>query len=115
MKLEDIKETSVAIRIKGPDTLSVDGGGARPVEQVSRSAATGSATAPSQGSADSVHITASARQMAGLAQTITDTPDIDSSRVEALQQAIGQGKYSIDAGRIADKMLKLEQDLGAAG
>jgi negative regulator of flagellin synthesis FlgM len=64
---------------------------------------------------DTVEITESARQMAALAQAVKDTPEVDSKRVAALQQAIESGQYSIDPARIADGIVQFEKNLGVNG
>lgn len=66
------------------------------------------------GSGDGVHITGSARQLAAIEQTLKDLPVVDEARVEQLRSAIEAGTYKVDAARIADKMLLLEDQLGSA-
>jgi negative regulator of flagellin synthesis FlgM len=105
----------VAMRIKGTDSSPVDSGGTRAVERVRRSTAASPANTPAQSGADSVHITDSARQLAGLQQAIHELPEIDTQRVETLQQSIDRGQYHVDAGRIADKLLQLEGELAGGG
>ena len=61
------------MRIKGTDSSPVDSGGTRAVERVRRSTAASPANTPAQSGADSVHITDSARQLAGLQQAIDET------------------------------------------
>jgi flagellar biosynthesis anti-sigma factor FlgM len=63
---------------------------------------------------DSVNITDTARRLLALSQAVHDTPDVDSLRVAALQQSIGSGHYSINPGRIADRLLQMEHDLSSA-
>lgn len=41
-----------------------------------------------------------------------DSAVIDAVRVERLRQALADGSYKVDAGRIADRMLALDQQLG---
>lgn len=84
--------------------------GVQPAKPVG-SAAGGSST-PSGASPDRVHITDSARAIATLAQAVEDTPEVDGPRVSNLQQAIASGNYSVDADKVAARMLQLEQDLG---
>jgi negative regulator of flagellin synthesis FlgM len=105
----------VAMRIKGTDSSPVDSGGTRAVERVRRSTAASPANTPAQSGAGSVHITDSARQLAGLQRAIHGLPDIDARRVEALQQSIDRGQYHVDAERIADKLLQLEGELAGSG
>jgi negative regulator of flagellin synthesis FlgM len=59
-----------------------------------------------------VHITDSARTIATLSQAVQDTPEVDGARVSTLQQTIASGNYSVDADKVAARMLQLEQDLG---
>jgi negative regulator of flagellin synthesis FlgM len=105
----------VAMRIKGTDSSPVDNGGPRAVERVRRSTTVSPENAPAQSGADSVHITDSARQLAGLQQAIHELPEVDAQRVETLQQSIDRGQYRVDAGRITDKLLRLEGELAGNG
>ena len=100
-------------RIKGTDSSPVSGGSSRGVERVQRSASVANATKPTAGAVESVHITSSARQLLALQQAIRDIPDVDAGRVDALRQAIEQNQYTVDAGKIADRLLQLEGDLRA--
>ena len=63
---------------------------------------------------DQVKLTDSARALQEAART-SDASAIDSQRVEQLRQALADGSYKVDAGRIADRMLALEQQLGGTG
>jgi len=63
---------------------------------------------------DQLKLTDSALALQEAART-SDTSAIDSQRVEQLRQAVADGSYKVDAGRIADRMLALEQQLGGAG
>jgi flagellar biosynthesis anti-sigma factor FlgM len=64
---------------------------------------------------DSVHITATARAVLALQEAVSGVPDIDTARVERLQQSIDQQHYTVDAGKIADRLMNLEGDLLSAG
>lgn len=63
-----------------------------------------------QGS-DQLSLTTSAQLLKELNEAVAATPEVDSSRVEAIKQAIADGTYQVDAGRIADQLLKLEDQL----
>ncbi len=67
-------------------------------------------SAPAQGG-DQLSLTTSAQLLKELNEVIAATPEVDSSRVEAIKQAIAEGTYQVDAGRIADQLLKLEDQL----
>lgn len=104
----------VSNRIKGTDGSPVSGSSSsRAVEQVRRASAVSASDKPVEAGND-VHITNSARELLGLQQAISDLPEIDSGRVERLRRDIEQNRYSVDAGKIADRLLQLEDDLAAA-
>jgi negative regulator of flagellin synthesis FlgM len=80
---------------------------AKPAGSSASGSGSGSPPAP-----DSVNITASGRALAALSQAVQDAPEVDGARVSSVQQAISSGHYSVNADRIAGRMLQLEQDLG---
>lgn len=61
--------------------------------------------------ADPVQITGSAKQLAALEQSLKDQPAVDEARVAALRSAIESGTYKVDATRVADKLLRMEDQL----
>jgi len=63
--------------------------------------------APAAAADDSVKLTESARTLHAVAQGGQDS-GIDAKRVEQVRQALADGSYKIDAGRIADRLLSLE-------
>lgn len=106
----------MANRIKGLDGGSIGPDSSNPIEKVrvSTPVNTGSSGAStSTPRSDSVHITDSARTLASLSEAVNDSPEVDTNRVSALQQAISNGAYRINPERIANNMLALEQDLGS--
>ena len=60
-----------------------------------------------------VQITDQARQLASLEHTVNSLPVVNESRVAAIRQAIDEGRYQINPERIADKLLRTEQELSA--
>jgi flagellar biosynthesis anti-sigma factor FlgM len=52
--------------------------------------------------------------MLALAQAVHAAPEVDAQRVAQLQQSIGNGTYQVQPERIANQLLKMEQDLAAA-
>jgi negative regulator of flagellin synthesis FlgM len=108
---------TVANIIKGLDGGSIGSDNSSPIEQVRPSTAVNSAASGASAStppSDSVHITESARTLASLSQAVSEAPDVDLNRVSAVQSAISNGSYQINAQNIADKLLHLERDLGGA-
>ena len=105
----------MADRIKGLDSGSLGASSSgSPIEQIRASTAVSTATGAPQPSVDSVNITESARRLFALAQAVHDSPEVDAQRVAALQQSIGNGQYTINPYRVADRLLQMEQDLVAA-
>jgi negative regulator of flagellin synthesis FlgM len=76
-------------------------------------ASTGSAPA-APASDDQLKLTDSALALQEAARP-GDTTAVDPQRVEQVRKALADGSYKIDAGRIADRMLAFEQQLGGAG
>lgn len=107
----------MADRIKGLDGGSIGPDSSNPIEKVRVSTPVNPATAESSSSVpqgDSVHVSDSARALASLSQAVSETPDVNLSRVAAVQQALTSGSYRIDPERIADSMLQLERDLAGS-
>lgn len=57
---------------------------------------------------DRVTLTDTASRLKNIEQQLTNTSSVDSERVAAVQSAISNGEYTVDADRIADKMLAFE-------
>ena len=71
----------------------------------------GSAAAAAAKTGDHVTLTDSARSLQKIEEAVAKTPVVNSGKVAAVKQAIGSGTYKIDAGRVADKLLKYESGL----
>lgn len=65
---------------------------------------------------DNLALTDSARAMqeAASAQSAAG-PSFDAAKVERIRTAIANGSYAINAGRIADKLVAMEQQMGNTG
>ena len=61
-----------------------------------------------------VHITDSARQLAALEQAIRGMPEVNDVKVAEIRTAIANGTYEVAPDRIADKLLRLEQEFLAS-
>jgi negative regulator of flagellin synthesis FlgM len=79
-----------------------------------RDAATGRAATAAPSPNSPVSITDQARQLATLEQAVQSSPVVDEARVAAIRTAIEEGRYEVVPERIADKLLRMEQELGAA-
>lgn len=76
-------------------------------------AASPEATATASRSSDQLKLTDSARALQEAAR-LNDASPIDAKRVEQVRQALADGSYKIDAGKIADRLLAMDQQLGGA-
>jgi negative regulator of flagellin synthesis FlgM len=60
---------------------------------------------------DTVSLTNTATQLQSLQQTLSDVPEVDSKKVEALRAAIADGSYSVDVNELAQNLIEFEQQL----
>jgi negative regulator of flagellin synthesis FlgM len=70
-----------------------------------------SAAQPAASTTEGVRITDSARQLAALEQAIRDVPEVDEAKVAKVSSAIAEGSYKVAPQRIADKLIRLENEL----
>ena len=89
-----------------------------PTSVATGSATRGAQTTPSAASSgvassDSVHITDTAGQLAALEQTVSQMPAVDEARVGAVQSAIDQGRYTVSAANVADRLMQFEHSLSS--
>jgi negative regulator of flagellin synthesis FlgM len=63
--------------------------------------------------ASPVRITDQARQLAALEQVVNTLPAVNEAKVAAIRTAIEDGSYQVVPERIADKLLRMDRELGA--
>jgi negative regulator of flagellin synthesis FlgM len=103
-------------------TNKIGGFGNRPVQTgtdkaVSRERTAGtsaSRSADASKAASPVRITDQARQLAALERAVQDAPIVNEARVAAVRLAVEEGRYEVVPERIAEKMLRQEQELRSA-
>lgn len=98
-------------KINGLESRPVQVGNDRSVQRKGGEPAAESLPKAQTGTGEGVHITGSAKQLAAIEQTLKGGPVIDEARVEKLRAAIDAGTYQVDAARVADKLLLLENQL----
>jgi negative regulator of flagellin synthesis FlgM len=62
---------------------------------------------------ETVNLTRSGLLLSKLEELVQSMPAVDAGRVRAIKDALASGSYEIDDRRIADKMLRFENDLPA--
>lgn len=66
-------------------------------------------TQPEAGSKDKVVLSSEAQNLNRLQAKISDMPDVDMGKVNAIKKALAEGKFEINAERIAENMLKQDE------
>jgi negative regulator of flagellin synthesis FlgM len=103
---------TMANKISGIDGRPVQVGGGAPVSRARDT--TDGRKADTTGTASNVDVSDTARTLAVLEEKIAAMPVISEARVEAVRRALDEGRYHVDAQRVADKMMRFEGDLLAA-
>ena len=62
-------------------------------------------------SRDAVELTQTATNLKRIEAKLASVPDVDASRVDDVRQRMDAGSYEVDHQEIAQKLLKLDQDL----
>jgi len=60
---------------------------------------------------DRVELTDTATRLSALADDVRAANGVDLDKVDAIRQRIADGEYEIDAGQIADALIRQEQEL----
>ena len=102
----------MANKISGIDGRPVQVGGSAPVSRTRDT--TDGRKAETTSSTSNIDVSDTARALAALEEHISALPVVNETRVEAVRRALDEGRYHVDAQRVADKMLRFEGDLLAA-
>lgn len=83
-------------------------------QPAARNRATDANDAGSTGVRDGVQITDGARQLASLEKAIAALPVVDQARVDAVSREVAEGRYAVQPQKIADRLIRMDQEFGAA-
>lgn len=64
---------------------------------------------PAPAASDNVSLSAKAQSLARLESRVAQAPEVDRKKVDAIKQAIAEGRYTINPEKIAKAMLEAEQ------
>src|SRR6478735_3166951 len=101
---------AMANKISGIDGRPVQVGGGAPVSRTRDTTAEGRKTETTS-PASNIDVSDTARTLAALEDKISSLPVVSEARVDAVRRALDEGRYHVDAQRVADKMLRFEGDL----
>lgn len=64
---------------------------------------------PDQDQVDTLNLTETAQSLRFIEDSLNDIPVVDQQKVASIREQIDQGNYQIDAARIADRLIDLEE------
>ena len=73
--------------------------------------ASGTASPPAATAPDTVSITGPALALQKLSEAVAKAPVVNTHKVASVKRAVQGGTYTVDAGRVADKLLQFENGL----
>jgi negative regulator of flagellin synthesis FlgM len=98
-------------KINGQGFRSIDATGNSRRPERAPSAGQASEADARAATADTVSLTSSAQLLKRLEEILAAAPASDAKRIAALKAAIDSGTYAVDASAIAERLIRLEQDL----
>ena len=94
-----------------PSSRSTAGAISSNTEKTQAKNTTESSSSPRVGTGDTVSLSKESQQVSGLQQQLKNTPIIDQAKVDSIKQEIANGNYPLDAEKIAQNLINLEQSL----
>ena len=96
---------------QGRAGLDITQSKARAVDAAQRSRHA-STTKQAEASRDDIELTNTATNLRRIEAKLGNVPEADQSRIADIRQQIEAGSYQVDHERLAQKLLRLDQDLG---
>lgn len=75
----------------------------------------GSKSPPAGHDSTSVHLGSSSAQLRNLESAIASAPIVDAKKVAEIKQAITEGRFQVNSGVVADKLITTVKELISAG
>ena len=60
---------------------------------------------------ENVNLSSQAKDLKQLEQKLGDYPEMDDERIEQIRTALAEGSYKIDADKLAQKMLEMDESI----
>lgn len=79
------------------------------------SAASHNEAATNSNSSTSVHLGAASAQLRSMESSMAGTPVVDVAKVAEIKQAISEGRFQINSGVVADRLIASARDLLGSG
>lgn len=70
--------------------------------------------APSGAEGTRVHLGTSTAQLRNLESSVASAPSVDANKVAEIKQAISEGRFQVNAGAVADGLIRTVSDLISA-
>lgn len=99
------------LTIQGRNGLDITHSKARAVDAAKSNKASESSQR-TETARDDVQLTDTATRLKQIEAKLGDIPEVDQSRVDEIRQRLESDSYEIDHNKLAQKLLRLEQDLG---
>jgi negative regulator of flagellin synthesis FlgM len=80
-------------------------------ESTPKAARNGGTADATGGSRQPVELSPLAAQLQAIEASLSDVPVVDTARVEEIKTAIADGKFTVDTGRIADRLIETAREL----
>ncbi len=93
---------------KTPPVTPIRDGASR--AQTSRTAGTGSSNTNAANST-SVHLGETSAQLQSMQSSMANSPVVDATKVAEIKQAISEGRFQVNAGAVADRLIATVTDL----
>ncbi len=105
----DIRDLQNSRQLPGQRTTTESADQGSAARGAPSNAAGGSEAATQSG--DRVALSATAQSLKALEAAVDASDGIDAAKVDRIRQQIAEGRYHVDAGKLADRMIDLERSL----
>jgi negative regulator of flagellin synthesis FlgM len=69
------------------------------------------ATNTASGNSTDVHLGTTASQLSSMESSMSNTPVVDAAKVAQIKQAISEGRFQVNSGVVADRLIQSVTDL----